>query len=704
MALKTVSASEFNERLLLTAISFLLIPFLILTNCHLLFWINVKPGAWTFPLDVLLVLPVVYCFSRLWLSSGFWKKSLLAWFISVGSAAVLMTVSYWFVDVSWDGQMYHQDGVIALARGWNPIKTYIKDTGFGEWVVNQFFSSAWVYEAAAYLFTGKLESAKFFNLFLALAATLFAWNTFNQLSSKSRWVNLLMAVILMFNPITILQFFCFYIDNQIYSLTVILLSLLVLEIRPETRFRKAYLLIGASVCMLISLKLPAIGFVLVYMGGFWIYLLLKKRFIELKRYTLIFSIIGVVALGVYGYHPFIRNIVNYGHPFYPMNKLDMLRDAQPADFVDKNRVRNFVVSVFSRSGATITPEKAQLKKPWDRSDLYAFQQPDSRTGGFGTYFGLCVLAMLVLWAATLLFRMHEMRYWYWFAGIVAVSVFIHPACWWARYVAQFYLIPVTLSWMVLVFSPLKKLKTVALLTTGFLGLNTLLVARENISYQLRMTKDVHDQMDGLKSIKHVEAYFGCFEANEVRFLEHGISVTRKTEPKLGCAIPFRMFGTPINSTIFCTESEKSDTLFCNADSLANNVLCTNKSGITVANEGNTVAINSFSAPNSVCLTAAHPFGFVTEIPCNSGEYYKISVKLYGKGNATLVTTFHDGTKFYRESVDIQPVKDRKDWNNLELQCWIPRKPADGKLKIYVYSSSQEPVYVDDMCIIRVLPQ
>jgi hypothetical protein len=704
MAQKTAFTSEFNGQLLLTATSFLLLPFLILTNCHLLFWINIKPGVWTFPLDMLLVLPVIYWFSRLWLTSGFWKKSLLAWSISVVSAAVLMAVSYWFVDVSWDGQMYHQDGVIALAHGWNPVKTYIKDTGFGEWVVNQFFSSAWVYEAVAYLFTGKLEAAKFFNLFLAITALLFAWNTFNQLSSKNRWINLLMAIVLMFNPITIPQFFCFYIDNQIYSLTVVLLSLLVLEIRQKTRIRNAYGVIGATICMLISLKLPVIGFVLVYLGGLWIFLLVQKRFVELKRYTLIFSVIGVVALGIYGYHPFIRNIFNYGHPFYPMNKLDMLRDAQPADFIGNNRVRNFVVSIFSRSGATITPEKAQLKKPWDRSDLYAFQQPDSRTGGFGTYFGLCLLAMLVLWAATILFRMQEIRYWYWFAGIVLISVFIHPACWWARYVSQFYLIPVTLSWIVLAFSPLKKLKVVALLFVGILGVNTLLVARENITYQLRMTKDVHGQMDGLKGIKHVEAYFGCFEANEVRFQEYGISVTRKTEPKLGCAIPFRMFGTPINSTIFCTETEKSDTLICNADSLINNVLCTNKSGITVANEHNIVAEHAFSAPNSVCLTPAHPFGFVTEIPCNSGEYYKITVKVYGKGKPMLIATFHDGIKFYRESNDIQLLKEYQDWNNLELQCWVPRKPADGKLKIYVYSSSPEPVYVDDMSIIRVLPR
>lgn len=691
-----------NEHILILGTSLLLFPFIILTLSHLLFWTNFKLNAWVFPISLILLFPSLLFFTKKWFDKNVIKTTFIIWGITASIIFILQSISGWFVDVSWDGQMYHQDGVIALANGWNPLKEYLKDTGFGEWVVNQFFSSAWIYEANAFLFFGKIETAKFFNIFFALTAFLFSWFTFNNFKPNSKKWNFLFALVLAFNPIFLSQIFTFYVDNQILSITIILISLLVtlLASKQINTIKNIYVLIAISVFLLISLKLPAIGFTVVYLGGGGIYLLIKKRFIDFKKYAIICSVIGIVAVGIYGYHPFIRNVINYGHPFYPMNKLDMLHNAQPGDFMEHNRFRNFIVSQFSYSGAVIYPENSTIKSPLSTKDLGAFAQPDSRTSGFGSLFGLSIIILLITWLYALYNNKQTLNKWHWIAAVLLISVFIHPACWWARYVGQFYIIPLSFSWLLWSFYKTRTSKILAGILLAVLSFNSLLIAKVNLKHNINYSSILHKQLNGLKGIKNVTAFFGCYEANKQRFNELDIQVNHITDASLlNKYVSIPMIGTPLNSTIFYSPDFKIDTVNCSANNNTADSTFIIKNNEIRIESSHKIADPNDSTKHFIKVNSQDQFAITTIIPVKANEYYTVSIKC-NKKDAGFKLCAQEPSEKEIYTLYEETAPDSSGWFYIKLKIYTLTTPANGKLKLCIWNSKNDSALFDDIQIIR----
>lgn len=74
-----------------------------------------------------------------------------------------------FFDLPYDGQIYHQEAVITLAAGWNPVTEILTDDRANTYIyINHYARGPWVYEAVIYYFSGLIEASKLFNIALSL--------------------------------------------------------------------------------------------------------------------------------------------------------------------------------------------------------------------------------------------------------------------------------------------------------------------------------------------------------------------------------------------------------------------------------------------------------------------------------------------------------------------------------------------------------
>ncbi len=78
------------------------------------------------------------------------------------------------------------------------------------------------------------------------------------------------------------------------------------------------------------------------------------------------------------------------------------------------------------------------------------------------------------------------------------------------------------------------------------------------------------------------------------------------------------------------------------------------------------------------------------------EYITVSVWFYGEG-INLVASC--GSSFYRLSNEVAET-DTEGWSQVELSFWIPQKRRNKDLVIYAWNTNQEPVYLDDLRIVK----
>ena len=139
----------------------------------------------------------------------------------------LMYSSGMFYDISYDGQVYHQEAVIQLANHWNPFQQYLlKEQSQSAMLLNHYAKGPWVYEAALYTVTGQIEQSKAFNFLVMTASFLLTFSTLKS-SKWSTKQSSLFSLLLALNPVSIYQALSFYIDGS----TSLLLCLLALSYR-----------------------------------------------------------------------------------------------------------------------------------------------------------------------------------------------------------------------------------------------------------------------------------------------------------------------------------------------------------------------------------------------------------------------------------------------------------------------------------------
>jgi hypothetical protein len=430
-----------------------------------------------------------------------------------------------FYDVSYDGQAYHQEGVYLLARGWNPLFTRYDSTlfAFKDIIMNHYPKGPWIVAASMYRLTGHIETGKFASLLLVCAAFSMALAAFAGPRKKLSAWPVAMAVLVATNPVALCQLCTFYVDGQLASLFACLAALCFLSVADGNPW--VNLLLFEAAVLIIQVKFTGLVYVTILFAGFLGLLAWQKRPLRKTFYM------AVLALGlgtfVFGMNPYVFNILENGHPFYPFfGRGDLpnfsVRNDTPPDFWEANRVANLAASIFSRS--RVWPPESTLKTPWqvDRSEWRQFQEPDVRTGGFGPLFPAALvlsLAFLAIgvwrggaapWVATAIILI-----------IIASALPVH-ACWWARYAPQVWLIPLValaplggavekrhwrrLSWLVLLI----------------LSVNVAGIARVNLRANVDATRDVAASLMDLRSQVPFKVAFGNLRSNRFRLQEAGI--------------------------------------------------------------------------------------------------------------------------------------------------------------------------------------
>jgi hypothetical protein len=361
-----------------------------------------------------------------------------------------IAVATFFYDVSFDGQLYHQDAILRLVRGWNPLL----ETG-PSWyrkVSEHYPKAGWIIAASLQCVTGNIETGKALNILLVVASFFVARRALAATGIMPARGRTLVALLLALNPVSIYQLFSFMSDGCLASLLVILVGQMIILVRDPSR--RGAVQLGIAAILLANVKYTGLVYLLV-LGVPWLLFFLWKRRDLAKRVLLSAGVIVFLALFLFGFNPYVVNTVHHGDPLYPMLS-DEGRDFQAGQVSDeyyrKGRIEKFALSLFAQSRNSIK-DPPVLKVPFSvrSGEALAFTTWDTRFAGWGPLFSGAIVIALVMMAFLWRRRPDAFR----IGMIVAVwllfSVLVFPEPWWARFVPQVWFLPVValvLAWPV----------------------------------------------------------------------------------------------------------------------------------------------------------------------------------------------------------------------------------------------------------------
>ena len=433
-------------------------------------------------------------------------------------------------DLSYDGQAYHAEAIMQLSRGWIPLYDSGASDHFrwplGFWVVN-YPKASWMLGTAIFKITGRIESTKVANVLVLIASLFFSYRATRLLIPVGRLLATTSAILFCFNPVTTCQLFSNYVDGQIVSFTVIIISAAALWMLSR---RKRYLLIiGAAFVIITNLKFT--GLILAaYIGGAILFMCFvffrnKQQCLEGVAWLGASLLIGAVFVGA---SPYMQHLASQKHIFFPLmgeNRVKVLDRIKPPDLKGASPFARFSTGIFSRSVQTRWPNECEPKKPWQLfpDELSEFAATDAEPGGFGPVFGLAFCATTIAIGICLAAYRHFVIP-LTVMGFLLLSVFANPESWWARYVPQLGLVP-ALGFISILSSPhMRHRISTALVLSLPAFVNMWLVCGVNWTYciheGLRLQKALH-QLANRKA--PVEVCFGPFVINEARFREKNIS-------------------------------------------------------------------------------------------------------------------------------------------------------------------------------------
>jgi len=422
-------------------------------------------NAVLFPLSM--VISAVF-FYLLLSSEGYKKQTVWGILVfAVGLCAILFTISGQFYDFSFDGQWYHQDAIILLKNGWNPFydQPILDEIASGKNAnyINCYPKAPWTISACVYATSGAIEYAKFYQLVLLFASF------FLSLHFMLRWFPLsilsafLLSFVVAFSPVVVGQTLSFYVDGQLAVFTLLTLYFLC-DWVSNLESKVPLVLLGLCLIYLANIKFTGLIYSMVFLFFAFSWVLWKEREKALKM-VLKLSVIMTVAIFLFGYCTYPRNMLQHGHPFYPImgknNEGKEIAAAQyPMNFFGKNRFEKLYLASFALPNYTAPKTHPSIPKRLFSSNVikaslpyYRNHQPVEMSASGPLQAELLILLLPLFFLSFLFYR----KSWIYilFFGL-ATSCVIQPECWNYRYVPQLLfiyilvIIPVLLSkyWLI----------------------------------------------------------------------------------------------------------------------------------------------------------------------------------------------------------------------------------------------------------------
>jgi hypothetical protein len=413
----------------------------------------------------------MYCgFLTLLFSTSFMKKQMesgkyisLLLFVALFSILALASAGLRYTyDTSWDGQGYHQSAIIALSNGWNPV--YQPLINFKQHLPSQIFaegypSALWEIQASIYSLTGWINSAKVMNLAIAIIAAQFLYILARKLNI-SKFIAVLLSLLVVIQPVFLIQFLTFMQDGFGYQLLVIAITSLIIIIL-DLKAHWAVLSFLMAAILLVSTKYSHLPIALIL--GIIFMFVVVNRFMNIEyrfnKFVKGFLVIFFVCSAVFAYLPYIRNGLAHSYFFYPTNIPELMGSVAynnvPKNLDKDDKFKLLFYGIFSRSQDSSSGDPraaenvAHLKMPFtfsmdeieDSVSLY-----NNRVGAAGPLFsGIAFLSLAFLTFVTFRTKNVKERYiiyssFFIITGLLVFSLFT-PAPNLLRYVSQIQLLP-----------------------------------------------------------------------------------------------------------------------------------------------------------------------------------------------------------------------------------------------------------------------
>lgn len=506
------------------------------------FALGFRMHGWILPVAALVTLFGLRLFTTSWRMTGF----------VAGASLVLLVIAFLFAshsyDNSYDGLDYHQNAVLCLSEGWNPLFESSEPYGgyHDDLWDDHYPKAAWIAGAAFFMGSGHIEAGKLlnFSLMAAVAAQLAA--LLLRLTSLRVWIVAVLAVLAALNPIAICQCTTFYIDGLMASLLTIGVSALVLYVaRPQW----PALSIGlAAICLAANIKFTGLIYAIVLIGATVMIAFWQNGARAGGRLAITAALAGLFAICMLGYSPYVRNLSENGNVFYPVlgsQNLFHKNDYVPVNIAPHNRVMRFLISNFSRSERVRPPNSTTLKipflisTPWEGSP---FLDTDVEAGGFGPLFG----GMLLLGTIGLCLLAADRSAWRQLTvaatiiGVLLLSIFSHTETWWSRYVPQAWLVPLIIATTCLITPQRFGQRWIGWALIVLMSINVLFVSFYFVRGQLRYSKATRETLREMSaSPQPIKVYLGRFPSLGERLREAGVHfqiISTAPKPDQGAAV------------------------------------------------------------------------------------------------------------------------------------------------------------------------
>ncbi len=460
------------------------------------------------------------------LSIGYWlarREGLLNWMglwpvsLTLILLALSLALSAFFYDFSWDGQWYHQLGIIRIARDWDPVSDPMRSFAdspsqlHSQPYLRHYAKGTWYAAAAIFATTGRIELGKCINGLILMASVL------GTLAAclggglrRSRALGIAAAAA--FNPVVLSEITTFMVDGVMASALLLTIAATVSAVR-QPRPAVVACAVGASI-VCINSKFTGLVYLCFLLGAVGIWCLFRARKLLARGACVAVSAL-VLGACVWGYNPYLTNTFYRHQPFYPI-----LGSAQypslaqqgndgnekyetPKNMVGRRLPVRFLYSIFGQPGNQPYREGAKATLMWPFAarfhDLYSYTYQESRVAALGPYFSGCLLLSVGL-AGWLLFKLDASCRWLLILASAAIvlSLSISKDSWWPRYGPQLWLLPIVPMWVAFRESSSRLQTAFAWTICALLLINTAIVASVRFNWETRASLTLRHQLRDLR--------------------------------------------------------------------------------------------------------------------------------------------------------------------------------------------------------------
>lgn len=475
--MKKIDKNLITEILKKSAIFLLIEIIAILLITTILFFVNVTITPFHLPIITLIAIAGYMLFYK----KDNMKVNIIAIIIGIIIFAGVTFVEGKIYDTTADGNTYHKLAIGCMKNGWNPAYEDSQDFKIEDgnafdtsednintlWI-DHYAKATEIFAAVIYAFTGNIEAGKGYTILLMYIAFGILFSYLYKDKKRSLFTSLVIPFLLAFNAITIVQIFNYYVDGALMiSILLILYSCIVESDKEKYNEKENLLILASNIILCINIKFTGLGFAAMFCFVFYVYWLIraykqgKEEFIAItKKYTIFYIITVVVSIGIIGYSSYMRNMIDHGHPLYPLygkgHVDNMVVQEQPSSFKDKNHLEIFLISMFSK-GENVSPTYSEaniqptLKIPGALTieEIENYCIPDIRVGGFGPLFSIVFIASIIGTIYIIVKFIREKKWdllipYVLILGVTLFLILLLDGNYWARYIPYFYAIPILL--------------------------------------------------------------------------------------------------------------------------------------------------------------------------------------------------------------------------------------------------------------------